>query len=266
MGVLLLPRRSPAATALRFGAATSDRVACGTGFNGLDPWTWLCWVYPTTLTANRTILSKRSTGVGPSFVVNTTGSPANLQLGIFRGTTNTNYVTNDTPLVTNEWHCLAVTFNSAAAAGQVVNIYVGKQRKNCVESTYGTATDGSGTNTDTAAFEIANEVASHTAAFQGLVGPVAVVARELGLSEIIDWQFNPRIVANTRLFIRCGGNGTGLQRDETRRGNDGTVTGATLAAGVLLPDRTRRQLRLALAAPVESSSERIERAGRVLAY
>lgn len=212
--------------ALTFGGAISDRVDHGSAasLDDLDPYTYLLWVYPTTLTNNRGFVGKGNTT--KNFKLNGTGG--NLQIVVARATTSTSYITNDTPLSTlNKWYCIATSFESAAAAGEVVNIYSGDLSTTVAERTYGTSTDGSGAvTTDASASLIVGNNASGTA-FQGRIAVCLIWNRKLTLGEIKDQQFHPHKTSGCVLYSICGYNGTGTQADLSGSGNNGTVTGAT---------------------------------------
>lgn len=219
--------------ALTFGAATSDRVDCGSGasIDDLNPFTWLFWCYATNNTANRALGSKESGSNSKRLRLSGTGGSAgNLRVEVVRATTNTDYITNDTPLGTlNTWKCVAITFDSAASAGQIVNIYSGTRSVVLAESTYGTATDGSGTPSSEAAgsFYIGNR-AGLASSFQGRIAVCMIWNRALTLAELIEQQFRPHKTSGCVMFTRVGYNGTGTQPDWSGNGNAGTVTGATL--------------------------------------
>jgi hypothetical protein len=214
--------------ALTFGAATTDRVDCGSdaSITDLDPYTWLCWVYPTTLTAFRQILNKASIKLLQLF--NTLGD---IRFQVARASATT-YNTNDKPLaVLNQWYFVAGVFDSAAT--QTGHVYTGTVQKPAVESAYGTATAGSGAVTTDAggSFEIANRGTGDTP-IQGSVGTTAVIASALSLQDIRFWQrwtldpsWRPDRRFRTRLFMRPGKHSGGMQIDYSGYGNHGALTG-----------------------------------------
>lgn len=215
--------------ALTFGAATTDRVDCGQDASvvNLDPYTWLCWVYPTTLTAFRQIMNMAGQKLFQLF--NTLGD---IRLQVQR-TSTTTYATNDKPLaVLNQWYFVAGVFDSSATV--TGHVYTGTVQKPAVESTYGTATAGSGTVTSDSAgpMVIGNRTTGDTPV-QGSVGTTAVIAAALSLQDVRYWQrwtidpnWRPDRRFSTRLFMRPGKHSGGTQIDYSGYGNHGATTGA----------------------------------------
>lgn len=231
---------------LVFGAATTDNVDFGTagGIANLDPFTMLTWCYPTTLTDARRIWQK---GLNTTLKrLNIDGTAGEVRVLIARATTNTDYRTNSTPLTLNAWNFLAVTFRSAAGAGQVVNIYKGTLIAVAAEATYGTAIDGAGAVGDDSADEytVANTDNTGGLSFQGRIAYTAYIAAELTLQQIIAQQFDPRNLPDTRLSCHLGYAGTGTQPDMSGNGNSGTVNGATVGdhVPIISPFGARRPL------------------------
>ena len=230
--VLFLATHSNAASSLTFGAATSDRVNHGSGstLDNLDPFTWMAWVRPTTLTDARAIIVKDDNSGGSLKHLRLLGTAGNVQAFTTRATQNTRYETNDTPLsALNAWVFIAVVYNSAAAANNLFHIYAGSQTVLARERTYAVTQDGSGAVTaDAAGFlSVGNEGPGYTRAFQGDIGPVEISTRALSLAEIQDHQSQPHFSGGNVLFTYEGFNGTGTQADLSGNGNSGTVTGAT---------------------------------------
>lgn len=221
--------------ALNF-TATGDRVvvASDTSHTDLDPLTILAWIRPTSFIAGQVIMSKFQIGdVRVDFELSDTAG--NLRFRRERATTATIYITDDLPLTLNAWNFVAVTFNSGGAANEVVNIYVGSLTALAVESTYAAQGDGSGSVlTDSAGAVVWGNTEDNNVSFPGDIAIGAYVDQEFSLGEIHSWQFRPRMIANTKIFIHLGFNGTGTQPDWSGNGNSGTVTGATVADHVPL--------------------------------
>jgi hypothetical protein len=219
---------------LTFGAATTDRVNHGSAasLDNLDPLTYALWVYPTTVTGNRSIIAKSSAAGSPNGkALGFDGASTRLQFIVDRVTTDTNYVTNLSALTTNKWCFIAVTFNSGGAAGEIVNIYQGDFTAALAEGTYSTAADGSGANRDEAAISLSvgnTTPATPASAFQGRIAWAGVWNRELSVSELRTQQFHPAKTSGNVLFVAYGFNGTGSQIDWSGNANAGTVTGASL--------------------------------------
>lgn len=218
---------------LTFGANATDVVDCGSGssIDDLMPWTWLSWVYMTTFTSIRYIMGKEDTTApfgGRRVQLNNSHQTGGLRVTQTRSTTGADYRTSSLPLSTNTWQLVAVTCDIGAAAGEVFNVYVGSLTSPAAECSYGTTTDGSGTQVSESAgiLRIGNNNGG-TAVFQGRIGPSAQFNRALTLAEIQSWQFDPRMMPGCVGLWNLGDNGTGTQADFSGNGNSGTVTGAT---------------------------------------
>lgn len=218
--------------ALVFGAGATDKVTitAEAGINNLDPFTWLMWVYPTTLTSLRVLLSKGAT----TKVFRLNGTGGNIQVQIARASGGASFITNDTPLSTlDKWYCVAAGVDSSAGAGQMVDIYTGDLTTPLAERAYGTNSNGSGALTDESASDLTLG-GSASSAFQGRVAVAMIWNRELTLGELIDQQFNPRPTSGCVLYEVMGFNGTGTQPDWSGNAHAGTVTGATVESHVPL--------------------------------
>lgn len=212
--------------ALTFGALTSDRVqiTAAASINDLDPITFLVWCFPTTLTSARAFGWKGATTSRKRLILNGTGG--NVEMFVNRNTTNADYITNNTPLSsTSVWHFLAASFASASTPS--IHIYHGTLTAAAAECTYGTATNGSGTVTTEAGDFVWGNGTTNTNAIQGSIAYAAYVNKEMSLAEVIRWQFQPRMTAETKIFTALGFAGTGAQPDWSGNGNAGMVTGAT---------------------------------------
>jgi hypothetical protein len=225
---------------LTFGALTSDRVDVGVAATfDFDPITVMGWFYATTLTNQRILWAVQGSTSG-SRIMRLSGTLGEVQVQLTRATTNTNFITNTAPVALNVWTFMAFTFNSAASAGQIVNVYKGTLGATPAECTYGTATDGSGalvafTGATTSA-RIGNSNAAN-AAWQGRIGPVAVFNAELALADVASWwAISRRLVgASTATgFWRLGNEGATTQQDYSGNANTGSTTGATQSDGPAL--------------------------------
>jgi len=242
---------------LTFGGATSDRVVvtAATSINTLSAWTWYGWYYPTTLTAGRKIMQKADPSspfggrdirvVASNFI----------RCDVTRATTASQYITNSNALSTNKWWFIAVTYDEAAGAGEVFNVYVGDLSTLVTESTYGTVQNGSGATTSDALgdLRIGNSTTA-AQAWQGRIGPCAHFNRVMTLGEIQSHQFNPRVASGCVGLWNLGDNGTGTQTDFSGNGNAGTVTGATQSDNPPLMRRWGRKVMQALYAVTAPAS------------
>lgn len=217
--------------ALTFGALTTDRVNCAAAAGLGTTWTVLMWVFVTTNTAGKQFFLQPTTGAIPhvQFLLNGSGGTAgNARVLFGRATARTDYITSDRPFQTGSvWKCIAATFDTGAGAGLLAHIYHGDLATVLAESTYGTATDGSGAfETENAALVIGNNAVPNSA----LLGRIAVVMawnRVLSLAELQSQQFRPRKSDGCVLFMHLGFNGVSTQGDLSGNVNNGTVTGAT---------------------------------------
>lgn len=230
---------------LTFGGATTDRVVMPAvaAQDSLTAWTWYGWVYPTTITAGRHFFAKTDPGGsfgGRSARILTGGF---IRANVTRAGGEAQYVASSGAVTTNSWQFVAVTYDEAAAAGEVFNIYVGSLSALATETTYSTTTNGSGaTVTDAAvALKLGNNDA-HGAAFQGRMGPCAHFNRAMTLAEIQSHQFDPRNAPGCVGLWNLGDNGTSTQTDYSGNASGGTVTGATQGDNPPLRRRWGRQL------------------------
>lgn len=220
--------------ALIFGAASGDVVDHGSdaSLDDLDPCSFLIWCRPTSFVDLSKMFGKNNT----RRLFDLTSTGGNVALHITRDTSNCDYRTNDTPLTVDAWNFVAGIYDSGAGAGEIVNIYVGDLTTEAVESTYGVANDGSGTNTTDAAdsLGIGNRLPTANLPWNGQIAIVAYCNVALSLAQCRDWQWRPRKIASAVLYSHYGFNGTGTQPDWSGNGNSGTVTSATVADHVPL--------------------------------
>lgn len=237
----------PPSLGLTLGGAATDviNLGSGTSIDDLDPFTFLYWINPTTLTGGRLLFRKAGVGIK---LLQISGTSGDVALQVQRAGGFTNYTTNTTPLsALGTPVFLAGTYNSAAGAGQIHNIYKGTIAVPATECTYGTATDSSGATLADAAGDLnMGGRAGASTAFQGLFYTTAVFNRELTLAEIrffqwwmLGWYSDSVIYPGLVAAHVYGVNGSGTQRDLTGNKNDGTVTGGTVSRGMNVPARSR---------------------------
>lgn len=220
--------------AMTLGGGTGWVLSKGTPVNmaNLDPLTWMGWIMPTTLTDTRIIFSKLN-GTPAGSTLRVSGAGGNIEFIRSRATTDASFITNNTPIVTlNKWYCVAVTFASAGAAGEAVNIYVGDLTTPLTECTYGTATDGTGaivSESSSTNYKLGNGAGS-TLSFQGKIGPCMYHSGLLTLGQMKSWQWRPKMFAGTRALHFPGSNGTTNVPDLSGNGNTLAVTSATIFA------------------------------------
>ena len=214
-------------------------VNCGSAavLDNLDPFTAMLWVYPTSSAAGAHLYAKPPAGSGGVLVFRRGfgGVLNELTFVRARATTATFYETNDTPLTTsNKWYFVAASF--ASASTPVAHIYVGDLTTIAAERTYGTSTDGSGAiSTDAANNLLIGSTGVTSENWRGRIALYHLVGSELSLGQIKEQQFRPHVVANSKLFIQLGFNGTGTQPDWSGNSNTCTVMGTTVADHAPIP-------------------------------
>lgn len=224
---------------LRFGAATTDRVAIApsTSTNNLDPWTVIIRGKQSSQSGGRNFFGKGFNGSNTRHIechVSGTNT-GNIQVALDRATGDLTYTSTGGPMLLGPSapFLLAVTFNSANAANTLVKAYVSFNGGPFVPVSWGTTTDGSG------AFQsdvldslcFGNLSTGSTNSYQGLLWRAHLLADELNLGVLNTTQLQRFTrLGSTRGLWTFGANGTGVVIDESGYGNHGTITGATLAS------------------------------------
>lgn len=219
--------------ALNFGAATTDRVALGSGLDNITAYTLMQWVFPTTRTNGRRWWSKGSSTIHQtaywSFL------SVGIEYDIPRATTAAAARTSNS-MALNTWHCVAWTYDETDGP----RIFLGTLTSPLVEATYALRTVGAGATTvdDGGPFHIGNLNAT-SVAFRGSIGTQHRWRRRMDLAELAANQFCPAADADCDVAMDFGFNGTGTQANLCNLGNgiNGTVTGATVSGHVPLPPR-----------------------------
>ena len=225
---------------LVFGAAASDRLAVGTGIS-LTEFTWLIWSYPTSDTDGQNLMWK-TTASGRHNLERKFGDVDDYYMGVARATTDgvVNTTGVDRPL--NAWKFVAVTLLDGDGGPR---IFHGSLTALAVEASYSSRSEGTGAIESGSGLSMSiGNGPTWNEPFKGRIGPVAVFNSKLTLSEIQSWQFNPRPMAGCVGLWFPGWTGTGTQVDSSGNGNNGTVTGTTVASG---PPLGRRVLTSAAA-------------------
>lgn len=223
---------------LSFVNSTADRVEVSASLSRTpDAVSFLLWHYANTQTANR-----RLWGIGDSATFAndfkwTFGAATTLNTSFSRAVGSAAATGNKT-YTTNKWWFNAVTLTVGAAP----KIFFGDLTTSVVEDGYsssGAGTSGSLIDDSGVIFRIGNIEgfpfgSTPTSAYEGRIAVFARVDRDMPLGELKDWQFRPRVVANTAMYFQLGYNGTGTQPDWSGNGFSGTVTGATINTHVPL--------------------------------
>jgi hypothetical protein len=222
--------------ALNFGTgASSPRVDCGSGasIDNINVGTWMAWVYPTS-SVNCRLMQK---GLGPAGHIFYTTTTV-FEMTIARGTQSllaNASLANCAAYGTNKHVCMAAVFDTGGAAGDQ-KIYMGDLATPLAEpSAYTTQRIGSGAVGDDSGVNlIIGNISSATLSYPGDVSWIAAWNRRLSHEELIAQQWHPHVTSGCVGFWVLGYNGTGTQPDWSGNGNNGSVTGATVAAHVPL--------------------------------
>lgn len=220
--------------ALTFGAA-SDRVDLAAGLNNENAFTVLAWLYKTGDTDGAPIWWK-GTGNNKGFFLQYGAGGNDFGLYVMRATTNADSASVTGTLPSNEWSCVAGTYDETDGP----RLFKGSLTSAITEVSYATRVVGAGTTTDDSGG--VHKIGQRPANDRNFPGRIAIFAhfkRRLTLQEIVAWQFHPFVDADTDIFMELGYNGTGTQPNLTSLGNgiNGTVTGATVGDHVPLPPR-----------------------------
>lgn len=236
---------------LFFGAATSDKVDCGSAAildnlpSGANGFTVLSIVRRTQNAANLSIVGKDGVYPTNGWLFTSDGTTnGDLRLLVFRSSTITDYMSSTVCLPLNEWAFGAAAFKESDATR--ASIYYGTLGGAVAEAAYTTSQNGAGTIGDDSTYNLYLGNIQRTGAhpFKGDEGIIAIVNRRLSLAECEDWKNNPRMIDGTIMFHRPGENGNVTQIDLSGNGNNGTVTGATLSADPPLIRADKRRLTL----------------------
>ena len=221
---------------LRFGTATSDRIACGLAapITGATKFSGGALLKVTTFTASRQIASKGLSAGSRGWFIQLNGTGGNYEV-FFGGGTAMRYVTTNTPLKLNRWQYVAWTCDSSLGATLKAHIYTSPTLGSAlVEATYSFtegATPAADSSADTYFWANLGSLASSLqgSIALGFYSPNVV----LSLDELKNWQRRPFTPPRgCRLFTVMGHNGRGLVRDwSPTGGNTGTITGAVAAEG-----------------------------------
>lgn len=222
---------------LILGANTSDRDSCGSaaGLDGLTAFTVMLWVYITTRTDLRILVSKINGGT-LGWVWRLQSTSGNSQFLWIRATQNLSYINTGTPFALNTWVCAAATLDQGGTASALVKMYFGGLTTTlAAASGYSVTQDGSGAYTSADAQNlVCGNSDGAVAALQGSEAVAMHWNRVLSLGELKQQQFRPHKTSGCILLSHLGYGGTGTQPDYSGSGNNGTVTGATVGAHVPL--------------------------------
>jgi hypothetical protein len=252
---------------LRFGAATSDRVVFTALPVQIDPISIIVVVRLTTLTDTRRFISKNNAGTGVGLRWLISGSSGETQIRVSRATTSLSYITNTAPAAQlGRLLTIGMSFDSAATAGALCQVWSRYDDRKMAAATFGTATDGSGAISDTSAeiWHFANAPANNLA-MQGDGHRMAIYNRVLGLDEWTRAANDPTSVRGLTFLAHPGMDGGAYVAEEIGR-QHGTVTGAVLcpAEPLVVPPALPWEFDVEeqAAAPAASSAARTDRRRR----
>lgn len=173
---------------------TNGRISAGSDAE-LDGWTegtYLVRVRPASLSNNTALLAKTASGSIDGFMLQHS-SGGNLQLQRDWSTTDANYITNDTPLVADQWIDVVIVIRNATSGS--LSIYAAPLGQPLLERGYGTATNGAGsigTSDGANNLVVGNRTIATTVAFQGDYALMVAIQRALTEAEVRRLARDPR--------------------------------------------------------------------------
>ena len=218
---------------LVFGAATSDRAThTNTGLDNLANFTYIMWVYVTTLT-NLRMLASKDNGAASEIFFALDGTGGNVQLQVGRATANAYAKTNDTPIGASAWRCIAGTWDNGTNPPR---IWSGTLSAAMAERGYAaTPTAGSGAQKDDSARTFMWGSDAATLALQGRIAVAAIFGSALSSADLNSWKKRPRKTVGSNVALRFVRFGKGAANGiEYAAGDNASVTGATEGNGVPL--------------------------------
>lgn len=240
IAAVLFPNTSSAGISFpNTGNGTSDGVdiAPSANMNGQTAWTIMMWTARTqaTITAGNRVATKGNQGGSePGWQFAMSGTAGNVRAVHKRATTNTQYITNTTPLANNgEWVFLAVSFDAAGSSGNIFKIYAGNLKGLASLQTLGTTTNGSGTFTYDGGIDMC---VGYDSCFTGSSGvqhkfaSFAYVNRVMSEKEIQGWQFRMRRVPNMQVWHIYQKRSGNTIFDQSRNGIVASSTAASFGA------------------------------------
>ncbi|MCC6328991.1 MAG: hypothetical protein IT174_10775 [Acidobacteria bacterium] len=219
--------------ALRFTLNGSQRVDYGTAV-GLFPDTCLigAWIYPTTLDSTyQVVLEKTPSGYSDYRGLGINASTGTISAFMRRGAPFDTGIDMQSAavLIANRWQFIAAQLDAASAEDLEQQIYYGLERNPAAEVSYLSQTAGTGSTTPVATpLTVGNNIGGGAEGFPGLIQYPFVIEGRPSLKEIVDFQFNPRIVPGLKFLSILGRPGV---QPVLAGGTHGTVTGAVMAKG-----------------------------------
>jgi concanavalin A-like lectin/glucanase superfamily protein len=227
---------------LAFTDDSTNQVSFGSaaGLDNIAEGTVLLWVYPTSVANTlREVVSKSASGGPNGWNVFKRGSNGTIwALQASRATAH--QFVDVTGMVANEWQFIAYSWNIASGGPKS---YRGTLSAIATDIS-GTPVNGSGAQADDSAANLCVGARSGAVATCApmRVGWVAVYNRALTLAEVQSLQFSLRSLSGNQLSCVIGYGGTSTQPDWSGNGNNGSVSGATVADHVPVMFRRQGQL------------------------
>ena len=177
-------------------SSTGDRVQVDPGLTWPEASTTILWIYPTTLTSLRRILSQPGSGYEHDLVIDFTDA-TQVFVEIVGATSSGMATTTDLNLTTGKWWCIAITENTSGSPLIYVGDLATKMRLCGLTSTAtrtGAVKTGSDTGLTIGALNNGNNP------FQGRIGFVGRWRRKMTIGELWQQQWAPHPDADCEHF------------------------------------------------------------------
>lgn len=226
---LWLPDRS-----LKFGAASTDVVSItnASSISGLHPYSVAMWFFRSAQSSVADRLFDKDVN---SKNMNIGGNSNKLGNGFIRSGGSPGYTAIEGMFSMFQWTFVMQVVNAGNAAGQLIRNYVGTIYEPCREVIWESTSDaGSGNPTESNGALLIGNRNSNDRVFHGNIAFFGYYAAELTLAQGEWIRQNCALFPGCRVHMLLGDTNTGTQFDLSGNGNNGTVTGATLAEGPAL--------------------------------
>jgi hypothetical protein len=223
---------------------STQKTNCGSGSStaNLGIGTAKFWIYPTVISANDfgRVWQRGLFASGFHYVIINDSVAGDIGMTYHRSTLVQQVNTNANELVLNTWNFVAVTWDAVNTVDTDQKVYVGNLTTPAAEvGSYAVQQSGSGSHTSNAGtdFIIGNK-SNNNAPTNARIANLRMWNRILTAGEILTQQKNRGPIGiGSALNMELGWNGTGTQPDWSGNGNNGTVSGMTVADHVPLGPR-----------------------------
>jgi len=248
----------PCFAALNFNGTTHVvNHGSAASLDDIDAFTALLWVQTDQTGDVDFMLLTKGSNVGPRFAMNpafaiTAEMPRATDYLVINGS-----IGNFASWGANKWVFLAVSMDIAGVDGDQM-ILCGDLNTIATEpSSYASQDVGSGASSDDSAGDMNIGRLADGNRWIGEIASIMIFDTNFSVAEIQAQQFNPIPIKKPVLHTHYGFNGTGSQIDLSGNGNNGTVTGATVADHVpLRPPFAFHDERVFVVAPVAAARSR----------